>query len=69
MIVSIQITNTEIFTFIAVLVFKLLNHKVFVYKQQQQQQQQQQQIEAVKNELIFEKEWKKNWVTVLNLKA
>ena len=67
MIVSIQITNTEIFTFIAVLVFKLLNHKVFVYKQQQQQQQQQ--IEAVKNELIFEKEWKKNWVTVLNLKA
>ena len=68
MIVSIQITNTEIFTFIAVLVFKLLNHKVFVYKQQQQQQQQQQ-IEAVKNELIFEKEWKKNWVTVLNLKA
>ena len=66
MIASIQITNTEIFTFIAVLVFKLLNHQVFVYKQQQQQQQQQ--IEAVKNKLIFKKEWKKNWMTVLNLK-
>ena len=65
LIASIQITNTEIFTFIAVLVFKLLNHQVFVYKQQQQQQQQ---IEAVKNKLIFKKEWKKNWMTVLNLK-
>ena len=48
-----QITNTEIFTFIDVPVFKLLNHKVFVYKQQQQQQQQ---IEAVKNKVIFKKE-------------
>ena len=47
-----QITNTEIFTFIDVPVFKLLNHKVFVYKQQQQQQQ----IEAVKNKVIFKKE-------------
>ena len=28
MIVSIHITNTEIFTFIAVLVFKLLSRKV-----------------------------------------
>ena len=30
MIVSIQITNTEIFAFIAVLVFKLLSHKVLL---------------------------------------
>ena len=36
MITSIQITNTEIFIFIAVLVFKLLNHKSFVYKQTRQ---------------------------------
>ena len=60
-----QITNTEIFTFIDVPVFKLLNHKVFVYKQQQQQQQ----IEAVKNKVIFKKEWKRNRMTELNLKV
>ena len=29
MITSIQITNPEIFAFISVLIFKLLNHKVF----------------------------------------
>ena len=33
MIALTQITNTEIFAFTAVLVFKLLSSKVFVYKQ------------------------------------
>ena len=34
MIVSTQITNTEIFIFIAVLVFKLLNYKVlFIHRE------------------------------------
>ena len=32
MIISTQITNTEIFAFIAVLVFKLLSRKVFFIK-------------------------------------
>ena len=31
-IVSTQITNTELFTFIVVLVFKLLSRKVWLYK-------------------------------------
>ena len=36
MIASTQIKNTEIFAFIAVLVFKLLSRKVFVYKHKRQ---------------------------------
>ena len=36
MITSTQITNTEILAFIAVLVFKLLSHNLFVYKQKRQ---------------------------------
>ena len=36
MIASRQITNTDIFTFIAVLVFKLLGRKSFVYKRKRQ---------------------------------
>ena len=32
MIASTQITNTEIFAFIAVLRFKLFNHKVLIEK-------------------------------------
>ena len=35
-IASTQIKNTEIFAFIAVLVFKLLSRKVFVYKHRRQ---------------------------------
>ena len=31
MIASVQITNTEIFVFIIVLVFKLLSHKVLLF--------------------------------------
>ena len=36
MIGSTQIAITEIFAFITVLVFKLLSHKGFVYKQKKQ---------------------------------
>ena len=36
MILSTQITNTVIFAFIAVLVFKLFSRKVFFYKQKRQ---------------------------------
>ena len=48
MIASIQITNTEIFIFIAVLVFKLLNRKSFVYKQTRQ-------YKLLKSRLLFKK--------------
>ena len=36
MIALTQVTNTEIFAFIAVLVFKLLRAKYYVYKQERQ---------------------------------
>ena len=36
MIASTQITNTEVFAFIAVLVFKLLSRKGFFVKQKRQ---------------------------------
>ena len=36
MIASTQITITEIFAFLAVIVFKLLTRKVFFYKQKRQ---------------------------------
>ena len=45
MIASIQITNTEIFAFIPVLVFKLLSEQVLLRKI----------IETVKNRLLFKK--------------
>ena len=47
MIASTQITNTEIFAFIAVLVFKLLSHKVLFKKKKT--------IETVKSRLLFKK--------------
>ena len=47
MIASTQITNTEMFTFIAILVFKLLSSKV-VYKQKRQQK-------PLKSRLLFKK--------------
>ena len=46
-ITSTQITNTEIFAFIAVLVFKLLSRKVFVYRQKRQKK-------LLKSRLLFE---------------
>ena len=46
MIASTQITNTESFAFIAVLVFKLL--RTFVYKQKRQ-------YKLLKSRLLFEK--------------
>ena len=46
MITSAQITNTEFFAFIAVLVFKLLNRKVLLINRKKQQK-------LLKSRLVF----------------